>query len=191
MDLISTVVLAFGLAMDAFAVSICTSITLTEIKFRYALKIAFFFGMFQAIMPLIGWLAGISFRHLIGQIDHWIAFGLLSVIGGKMIVESFKIKKSQCEIRESDPLNLYLLLGLSIATSIDALAAGVSFGVLKLNILLVITIIGSITFVLSFLGTRIGKRLGCHFSSRVEMVGGIILIGIGIKILAEHLVNHI
>lgn len=191
MDLISTVVLAFGLAMDAFAVSICTSITLTEIKFRYALKIAFFFGMFQAIMTLIGWLTGISFRRLIGQIDHWIAFGLLSVIGGKMIVESFKIKKNQCEIRESGPLNLYLLLGLSIATSIDALAAGVSFGVLRLNILLVITIIGSITFVLSFLGTRIGKRLGCHFSSRVEMVGGIILIGIGIKILAEHLVNHI
>lgn len=191
MDLISTVVLAFGLAMDAFAVSICTSITLTEIKFKYALKIAIFFGMFQAVMPLIGWLAGISFRHLIGQVDHWIAIGLLGVIGGKMIVESFKIKKSQCEIRESDPLNLYLLLGLSIATSIDALAAGVSFGVLKLNIWLVITIIGSITFVLSFLGTRIGKRLGCHFSSRVEMVGGIILIGIGIKILAEHLVNHI
>jgi putative Mn2+ efflux pump MntP len=191
MDLISTVVLAFGLAMDAFAVSICTSITLTEIKFRYALKIALFFGLFQAIMPLIGWLAGISFRRLIGQIDHWIAFGLLGVIGGKMIVESFKIKKNQCEIRGSDPLNLYLLLGLSIATSIDALAAGVSFGVLKLNIWLVITIIGSITFVLSFLGTRIGKRLGCHFSSRVEMVGGIILIGIGIKILAEHLANHI
>ncbi|NIM11431.1 MAG: hypothetical protein GTO45_36820 [Candidatus Aminicenantes bacterium] len=191
MDLISMVVLAFGLAMDAFAVSICTSITLTEIKFKQALKVAFFFGMFQAIMPLVGWLAGIGFRRLIGQIDHWIAVGLLGVIGGKMIVESFKIKKSQCEIRESDPLNLYLLLGLSIATSIDALAAGVSFGVLKLDILLVITIIGSITFVLSFLGTRIGKRLGCHFSSRVEMLGGIILIGIGIKILAEHLVNHI
>jgi putative Mn2+ efflux pump MntP len=191
MDLISTVVLAFGLAMDAFAVSICTSITLREIKFKQALKVAFFFGMFQAIMPLMGWLAGIGFRRLIGQIDHWIAVGLLGVIGGKMIVESFKIKKSQCEIRESDPLNLSLLLGLSIATSIDALAAGVSFGVLKLNIWLVITIIGSITFVLSFLGTRIGKRLGCQFSSKVEILGGIMLVGIGIKILAEHLVNHI
>jgi putative Mn2+ efflux pump MntP len=192
MDLISTVVLSFGLAMDAFAVSISSSITLKEIKFHQSLKIAFFFGMFQAIMPLIGWLAGIGFRGLIRQLDHWIAFALLCAIGGKMIIESFRIKKrGDCDIPGANPLNIYVLLGLSVATSIDALAAGVSFGLLELNILLVITVIGSITFGLSFLGTRLGKRLGCYFSSRVEMLGGIILLVIGSKILVDHLVNKI
>jgi putative Mn2+ efflux pump MntP len=187
MDLISTVVLACGLAMDAFAVSISSSITLKEIKWKHALKFGLFFGVFQAGMPLLGWLAGIGFRELIQGIDHWIAFGLLASIGGKMIWESFK----DCDTPGNNPLKLHVLLSLSVATSIDALAAGVSFAVLKLNIVLVITVIGAITFVLSTIGARIGYRLGCHFRERVELIGGIILVGIGIKIVIEHIVYKI
>lgn len=188
MDLFSTMVLAVGLSMDALAVSISAGITLKEIKWTQALKIGLFFGVFQAIMPLIGWLAGTGFRSLIRNIDHWIAFGLLSAIGGKMIIESFK---KDCNAPKTNPLNNYVLLGLAVATSIDALAAGVSFGLLKLNILTVITIIGSITFALSTLGARTGKHLGCHFGERVELLGGIVLIGIGVKILIQHLVNKL
>jgi putative Mn2+ efflux pump MntP len=187
MDVISTVILACGLSMDALAVSICSSLALDEIKWKHALTFGLFFGIFQAGMPLIGWLAGIGFRSLIKDIDHWIAFGLLLLIGGKMVVESFK---KECRTKPN-PLSLHVLLGLSVATSIDALAAGVSFGFLNLNIFTVITIIGVITFTLSTLGARIGKRLGCHFGERVELLGGIILVGIGTKILIQHLVNHI
>ena len=187
MDLISTVVLACGLAMDAFAVSISSSITLKEIKWRHALKFGVFFGVFQAVMPLIGWLAGTGSRNLIQGLDHWTALGLLGVIGGKMIRESFK----DCDTTGNNPLKLHVLLSLSVATSIDALAAGVSFGLLKLNIVMVITIIGAITFALSTIGARIGCRLGCHFKERVELIGGIILVGIGIKIMIEHLVDKI
>ncbi len=188
MDWISILLLAVGLAMDAFAVSISSSITLKKITFRGALKIASYFGLFQALMPLVGWMAVIGFRSLIQNLDHWIAFGLLAAIGGKMIWESVKMEE---ETPKSDPLNTVVLLGLAIATSIDALAAGVSFGVLKLNILLVVSVIGVITFVLSFIGTEIGNRLGRHFGSRVELVGGLILIGIGTKILIQHLVEKI
>jgi len=188
MDFISMTILAFGLAMDALAVSISSSMTIKDIKWGQALKFGFFFGIFQAIMPLVGWLAGITFRGLIQEVDHWIAFGLLAAIGGKMIYESFKI---DCNSRKSNPLNLLVLLGLSVATSIDALAAGVSFGLLELDILTVILIIGMVTFLLSTLGARIGWRLGCHFEERVEQVGGVILILIGIKIVIEHIIKKI
>jgi manganese efflux pump family protein len=188
MDLTSTVILGFGLSMDALAVSICSSFALDEMKWKHALRFGLFFGVFQAGMPLIGWLAGIGFRGLMRDIDHWIAFGLLLVIGGKMIRESFN---KDCHSSKANPLSLHVLLGLSVATSIDALAAGVSFGLLDLNIFTVIAIIGIITFTLSSLGARIGRQLGCHFGERVELAGGIILVGIGIKILIDHLVNHI
>lgn len=191
MDLISTIVLACGLAMDAFAVSISSSIVLKEIKWSHALKFGLFFGVFQAGMPLIGWLAGIGFRSLIQGIDHWIAFGLLVLIGGKMIRESFKKDETDCNSPANNPLKFHVLLGLSIATSIDALAAGVSFGLLKLNIVTVITIIGAVTFALSTLGARIGKRLGSRFGERVELLGGIILVGIGVKIVIEHIIKKI
>ena len=187
MDVISTIILACALSMDALAVSICSSLVLDEIKWKHALTFGFFFGVFQAGMPLIGWLAGVASRGLIRDIDHWIAFGLLLLIGGRMVVESFK-KESRTK---PNPLSFHVLLGLAVATSIDALAAGVSFGILDLNIFTVITIIGTITFALSTLGARVGKRLGCHFGERVELLGGIILVGIGTKILIEHLVNHI
>jgi manganese efflux pump family protein len=188
MNLISIILLAIGLSMDAVAVSVSSCITTREMKTRHALKMAFFFGAFQAFMPIIGWLAGIEFRNLIQNFDHWIAFGLLALIGGKMIFNSFKIN---CETSPNNPMNLSALLALSIATSIDALAVGVSFGVLKINILTAISIIGFITFALSFIGAKIGKHLGCRFGSKIEFVGGVILVGIGAKILVEHLLNKI
>lgn len=174
--------------MDALAVSISGSIALKEIRIRHALKIAAFFGLFQAIMPLTGWLAGLTFRKLIQDLDHWIAFGLLLFIGAKMIYESMK---DDCESKTVNPLNTFVLLGLSVATSIDALAAGVGFALLRLNILIIVSIIGGITFILSFLGARLGRRLGCHFGARVERLGGLILIAIGIKILIHHLMEKI
>jgi len=171
--------------MDAFAVSITSGLTIKHLRINNALKIAIFFGSFQAVMPVIGWLAGLSLRDFIADVDHWIAFGLLSFIGCKMIYESIKIKSSEKEI---NPLNVYVLLMLSIATSIDALAIGVSFAFLKISIATPIIVIGAVTFLLSFLGVFVGNRFGHFFESKIEIVGGFILIGIGIKILIEHLV---
>ena len=170
--------------MDAFAVSITSGITIKNLKINHALKIAIFFGSFQAFMPLIGWLAGFSLRDFISSIDHWIAFGLLSLIGSKMIYESVKMESSK---GESNPLNIYILLILSVATSIDALAVGISFSFLNISIVLPVIVIGTITFLLSFLGVFIGNRSGPMFEGKIEIVGGLILIGIGIKILVEHL----
>ncbi len=185
MDIVTIIFIAFGLAMDAFAVSITSGLTIKHLRINNALKIAIFFGSFQAVMPVIGWLAGLSLRDFIAGVDHWIAFGLLSFIGCKMIYESIKIKSSKKEI---NPLNVYVLLMLSIATSIDALAIGVSFAFLKISIATPIIVIGAVTFLLSFLGVFVGNRFGHFFESKIEIVGGFILIGIGIKILIEHLV---
>ncbi len=190
MDFVSTFILAFGLAMDAVAVSISCSISARRLSLGQAFRIAFFFGLFQGVMPVFGWLAGVGFRSLIRSVDHWIALGLLSLIGGHMIFESFK-EAEDCDGEVAGPLSLWALLGLSVATSIDALAAGVSFAVLQGNIVTAVSIIGVVTFVLSFLGTRLGKRLGCRFGARVERLGGFILIGIGVKIVIEHLVKNI
>ena len=185
MSILTIIFIAFGLAMDAFAVSITSGITIKGLKFNNALKIAIFFGAFQAIMPLIGWLAGLGLRDFISGIDHWIAFGLLSVIGFKMIFESVKIKSNK---KETNPLNVYTLLILSIATSIDALAIGVSFAFIKIFIVTPAIIIGIVTFLLSFLGIFIGNRFGHFFENKIEIAGGIILIVIGTKILLEHLI---
>lgn len=171
--------------MDAFAVSITNGITIKYLRINNALKIAIFFGSFQAFMPLVGWLAGLSLRDFISGIDHWIAFGLLSLIGCKMIYESIKIKSSEKKV---DPLNVYVLLMLSLATSIDALAVGVSFAFLKISIVTPIIVIGIVTFLLSFLGVFVGNKSGHFFENKIEIIGGLILIGIGIKILVEHLV---
>jgi len=156
MDIISIVLIAVGLAMDAFAVSITSGITIKSLRINNALKIAIFFGLFQAVMPVIGWLAGLSLRDYISAIDHWIAFGLLSFIGCKMIYESIAIQSSKKEI---NPLNVYVLLVLSVATSIDALAVGVSFAFLKVSIVTPVIIIGTVTFFLSYLGVYIGDRI--------------------------------
>ena len=171
--------------MDAFAVSITSGITIKRLKINHALRIALFFGLFQAIMPLVGWLAGLSLRGFIAEIDHWIAFGLLSFIGCKMIYESIAVQSKEKQI---NPLNIYVLLMLSVATSIDALAVGVSFAFLKISIVTPVIVIGAITFILSFFGVFVGNRIGHFFENKIEIAGGLILIGIGIKILLEHLI---
>jgi len=183
MDLISIILIALGLAMDAFAVSITSGLTIKQLKINHALQIASFFGLFQAVMPIIGWLAGLSLRDFISSIDHWIAFVLLGFIGCKMVYESVKMEESK-----SNPLNIVVLLILSVVTSIDALAVGITFAFLKVSIVTPIILIGIITFILSFIGVYIGDRFGRLFEKKIEILGGIILIGIGIKILIEHLI---
>jgi len=169
--------------MDAFAVSISNGMTIRHQKVNNALRIGIFFGSFQALMPLIGWSAGLSFREFISGVDHWIAFVLLSFIGCKMIYESRKMGARE---KEDKPMTLPTLLVLSIATSIDALAVGISFALLKISIVTPIIVIGIVTFVLSSLGVLIGNRIGHLFEKKIEILGGLILIGIGIKILIEH-----
>jgi len=184
--MITIILIAFGLAMDAFAISITSGLAIKQLRLEHAFKIAIFFGLFQAFMPLIGWLAGLSLKNFIYGIDHWVAFGLLSAIGFKMVYESFRTESSKKKI---NPLNLTVLLILSIATSIDALAVGVSFAFLKVPIITPIAVIGLITFLLSLAGVFIGNRFGHFFESKAEIVGGLVLIGIGLKILLEHLVG--
>lgn len=186
MNTLTIIIIALGLAMDAFAVSITSGIAIKRLRIRYALRIAFFFGAFQAIMPVIGWFAGLGMRDFISAIDHWIAFTLLLIVGGKMIYESTVMAGE--EKNERDPLNLYVLVILSVATSIDALAVGLSLSFINVAIITPAVIIGVITFILSFLGVYVGDRFGHFFESRIEILGGIILIGIGIRILIEHTV---
>lgn len=184
MDTITVLFIALGLAMDAFAVSITSGFTVRKLKIHYALKIALFFGLFQAIMPLLGWAAGFGLRDFISSIDHWIAFVLLTAIGIKMIYESRIIKEEE---REVIILSIYALLLLSIATSIDAFVVGFSLSAINVSIINPALIIGIVTFFLSLLGVFIGNRFGHLFESKIEIAGGVILIGIGIKILLEHL----
>ena len=183
MDPLTLLLIALGLSMDAFAVSISNGITIQRQRANHALKIGIFFGSFQALMPLIGWSAGLSFRELISGVDHWIAFGLLSFIGCKMIYES---RKMGGQGKETKPLSFPTLLLLSVATSIDALAVGISFALLDISIVTPILVIGAVTFVLSFFGVMTGSKIGHFFEKKIEILGGLILIGIGIKILIEH-----
>jgi putative Mn2+ efflux pump MntP len=186
MTLITIIIIALGLAMDAFAVSIVSGAAYKQLKIKHALRIALFFGGFQAIMPLVGYLAGLSIKTYITPYDHWVAFGLLSAVGGKMIYGSFKIKSAENNL---NPSNILILLVLSIATSIDALAIGITLSFLKVSLAEAVGIIGLVTFVLSYLGVFIGKRFGHFFENKIEAVGGLILIGLGLKILFEHLVS--
>ena len=184
MGSITVVIIAVGLAMDAFVVSIVSGGTYRQLHLKHALRMALFFGGFQAIMPLIGSLAGLTLRNYIAFCDHWIAFGLLAAVGGKMIYESFKIRPGG---KSSDPSNLMVVLVLSVATSIDALAVGITLSLLAGSIFAAVGVIGLVTFVLSYLGVQIGKKFGHFFESKIEALGGIILIAIGTKILLEHL----
>jgi putative Mn2+ efflux pump MntP len=184
MDAATTVLLSLGLAADAFAVSISSGLAIKHMKVNKALKIALFFGTFQAMMPLIGWSAGLSFRFLIAPIDHWIAFGLLSFIGGKMIYES--LQSEECA-KKFNPLDTGTLITLSVATSLDALAVGIGFAVLKTSIGPVVSAIGFITFLVVFAGVFIGHKCGNLFGNKIELIGGGILIAIGSKILLSHL----
>lgn len=184
MDLITIAIIAVGLAMDAFAISIISGTAYKQLRIKYILRIAVFFGGFQALMPLIGYLAGLSVKQYIAAYDHWVAFGLLVGVGSKMIYESFEMKPAK---KCFDPTNMVVLLVLSVATSIDALAIGVTLSLITNSILVAVIIIGAVTFVLSYTGVLVGKRFGHFFESKIEAVGGLVLIGLGIKILLEHL----
>lgn len=184
MDIFSMFFLAVGLAMDAFSVSITRGMLL-KCNFKYALTIALFFGGFQALMPVLGWLAGEQLAVVVELWAPWIAFILLFLIGGKMIYEGLFQEEDEevCQI-----FSIKDILILSVATSIDAFAVGVTFAFLNTPILLPILIIGLVTFGLSFLGVYIGKNVGHLFEGKIEILGGLILIGIGLKILLEHLI---
>lgn len=181
MDFITVILIAIGLAMDALAVSIAKGISVQGNRRRPAILLASLFGGFQALMPVVGWLAGLGLRDMIMEVDHWIAFGLLGFIGAKMIYDSTKSEG----IREEE-VTLSLALVLAVATSIDALMVGLGFAFLEIPILIPILIIGAVTLVLSYLGFMFGSRMGTIFGRKIRVLGGIILILIGIRILAEH-----
>lgn len=178
-----------GLAMDAFAVSICKGLAMRKVKWKQAAIIGLFFGGFQALMPFLGWLLGSQFEQYIKSIDHWIAFILLGIIGGKMLFEAVKGDEDENEESCDDdkPLNIKEMFVLAIATSIDALAVGITFAFLNYPIGEAVSIIGVTTFVISVAGVYIGNFFGERYKKKAEIAGGIILIAIGVKILLEHL----
>ena len=184
MNTITIIFIAFGLAMDAFAVALASGIALKANKAYNAFKMALFFGVFQMVMPILGWLGGTGFRNFISSFDHYIAFGLLMFVGCKMIYESMKIKDVE---EKTNPFNAKVLFILAVATSIDAFAIGLTFAFLKVAIVTPVIVIGIVTFAVSFAGVFIGNKIGHFFERRIEVVGGLILIVIGVKILIEHL----
>lgn len=170
--------------MDAFAVSVCKGLSVRRMRSRYMLSAASWFGGFQALMPLIGYFVGLTFADLVSDVDHWITFVLLGIIGGKMIKEAFE-KDDECEY---DPdFSFKTMLMLAVATSIDALAVGVSLAFLRADIWVSILVIGLMTGAFSALGVQLGHVFGCRFKSKAEFAGGLILIAIGVKILLEHM----
>lgn len=183
MELISVILIAVGLAMDAFAVSICKGLAMKDPPFRSTLIIGLWFGVFQAVMPIIGYFLGSSFYQYISGIDHWIAFILLALIGANMIRESLSKEEEDVD----DRIDFKTMLLLAIATSIDALAVGISFAMDNTNIYSAALIIGVITMAISMVGVKIGAKVGGKYGKHAELVGGIILIVIGLKILLEHL----
>ena len=183
MGLVELIILSVGLAMDAFAVSICKGLAMKKMKWKNAIIIGLYFGIFQAIMPLIGYLLGVSFQSAITSIDHWVAFVLLVGIGANMIRETMSKEKDEA----NDSIKVKDMLILAIATSIDALAIGITFAFLEVNITLAVSLIGIITFIISVIGVKIGNIFGDKYEKKAELAGGIILIGLGIKILIEHL----
>lgn len=223
MGFIELILIAIGLSMDAFAVSVCKGLKMRKIDYKQTVIIALFFGGFQALMPLLGWFLGKQFEHLITSIDHWVAFALLAFIGGKMIYDAVKPEKenktcecgcdkpatnNESQIIEDSPknedcqqeavspnktvanpkLDIKELFLMAVATSIDALAVGITFAFFKLNILPTVSIIGCTTFIIAFVGVIIGNKFGSKFEKKAELAGGIILVLIGLKILIEHLV---
>lgn len=182
MDIISIIFIAVGLSMDAFAVAITSGIVIKENLVKNSIKISAYFGTFQAIMPLLGWIAGLKLADYVSQFDHWVAFGLLGLIGAKMIYESTNGKEDS----EFNPLHNKVLFFLAIATSIDALAVGITFAFLQVPIVHSIILIGLITFAISFSGVLLGRKFGQVLKSKAELIGGLLLIIIGFKIVIEH-----
>lgn len=184
MSLIQLIFIAFALAMDAFAVSVAGGFAIRRVHVRHALTYAVWFGGFQALMPLLGWAGGLTLAPYISSIDHWIAFVLLVGIGGNMIYESFQIKAVE---EPKNPLDGKVLFLLAVATSIDALAVGLSFAFLKVRVFLPILLIGVVTFCMSYAGVYLGAKGSHFFERKIEVAGGVILIAIGVKILISHL----
>ena len=176
--------LALGLAMDSFSVSICSGTVLRGPRLPQALSIGLVMGGFQAIMPVVGWLGGATFGAVIGGFDHWLAFGLLALIGGRMIWEALH---GDDETNLLDASSWRVLLGLGIATSIDALAVGLTLAFLQVSIAVPIAVIGGVAFGLSFAGVLLGCHAGHLLRDRVPILGGLMLVGIGVKVLVEHL----
>lgn len=191
MNLLELFIIAVGLSMDAFAVSICKGLSMRKLYFKNALIVGLYFGIFQGAMPLLGYILGIQFQDKITAFDHWIAFILLGIIGLKMIKESLD-KEVNTEIASDDSceeLNLKNMTVLAIATSIDALAVGVTFAFLNVQIIPAVSFIGTVTLVLSMIGVKIGNIFGTKYKSKAELAGGIILVLMGAKILIEHLLS--
>jgi len=182
MDFVTVVLIALGLAMDAFAVSIAKGVSIERNRRRSALLLASLFGGFQGLMPVVGWFAGVGLKDMIMEVDHWVAFGLLGFIGAKMIYDSTKGEDGR-----EENVTLWIGLVLAIATSIDALMVGLSFAFLETPILVPVLVIGVVTFVLSYLGFMFGSKMGAMFGRKIRALGGLILILIGIRILMEHL----
>ena len=176
-------ILAVGLSMDAFAVSVCKGLSMQKMRMKNALTVGIYFGGFQALMPAIGYFLGPYFQNTIAAYDHWIAFILLGIIGGNMIRESLNQEEESCDAS----IAMRDMLILAIATSIDALAVGVTFAFLQVHLLYAVSIIGTATLVLSVIGVKVGTVFGCRYKSRAELAGGVILVLMGVKILTEHL----
>ena len=176
-------IIAVGLSMDAFAVSICKGLSVCKVRPKNALAVALWFGGFQALMPVLGYFLGVSFADFVSTVDHWIAFILLGIIGGKMLIESFD-KDESCEVNPD--FTFRTMLAMAIVTSIDALAVGVSFAFLKVNIWLSVLFIGITTGLLSAVGIYLGNVFGSRYKAKAEFVGGFILVAMGLKILLEH-----
>jgi putative Mn2+ efflux pump MntP len=177
--------LALGLAMDCFAVAAGASVTLHRVTARQTFRLAFHFGLFQFLMPVLGWLAGLTVAGLMAKFDHWVAFGLLSFIGGKVVLMALREKDG--EGRANDPTRGTSLVMLSVATSIDALAVGFSFAMLGVRVWGPSAVIGVVSGAVTVIGMEVGSRLGARFGRRMEILGGLVLIAIGVKILLQHI----
>lgn len=183
MGLIELFLIAVGLSMDAFAVSACKGLAMPKCTFKKAAIVGLWFGGFQALMPAIGYVLGAQFQETIASIDHWIAFVLLALIGGNMIHEALDNDEEEADAS----LDVKTMFLLAVATSIDALAIGITFAFLKVNIIPAVCFIGIVTFIISFAGVKIGNVFGARYKNKAEIVGGVILILLGLKILLEHL----
>ena len=183
MGLIELFLIAVGLSMDAFAVSVCKGLAMPKCTFKKAAIVGLWFGGFQALMPAIGYILGAQFQEAIASIDHWIAFVLLALIGGNMIHEALDNDEEEADAS----LDVKTMFLLAVATSIDALAIGITFAFLKVNIIPAVCFIGILTFIISFAGVKIGNVFGARYKNKAEIVGGVILILLGLKILLEHL----
>jgi len=184
-DIVSLLAIAVALAMDAFAVAIVAGFTLNKITGRHVFRLAFHFGLFQAIMPVLGWAGGVVLHRHIAHIDHWIAFGLLAFVGGKMILAS--IQGEEGKPAATDPTSGWQLVILSIATSIDALAVGLSLAMIGSTIVVPSVVIGIVAAGFTVVGMLLGRRVGTRWGNRVETLGGLILVAIGLKIVIEHM----